>query len=51
MLCSNIFADKYNFLYNYCSKSGPACEESKTDFEIKNYTDKHEATFFTGTVG
>jgi len=51
MFCSNLFADKYNFLYNFCPKTGPACEESKTDFEIKNHTDTAVATFFTGTVG
>ena len=51
MFCSNLFADKYNFLYNFCPKRGPACEESLTEFELKNYTDTAIATFLTGKAG
>ena len=49
--CSHLFADKFNFLYGACPRRGPACEESKNDFEIKNYTDTAIGTYLTGTVG
>jgi hypothetical protein len=51
MLCSNVFADKYNFIYNVCPKYGPACEDSKNEFVITNSSNTEVATYNTGTVG
>ena len=51
MLCSNLFADKYNFIYNVCPKLGPACEDSKNEFVITNPNITEVATYNTGTVG
>ncbi len=51
MFCSELFADKYNFIYNFCPKNGPACEDSQNEFVIKNYTDTAIGTFNAGSVG